>query len=326
VTTTISEQIEWQKPFPVRLTARAAPLSGSGGAGQYRYSWTEQVINPDTGQLEQSYPARSGTATLSPAYELNNKQVTVPCYVWLRLRGIGHDGQQVYEFMAPEVAVSGSGGSGGSGSILSITLVTKVCLLSNQSGSGSGYASGSGASGIVVERRTFTLPDYLAIGDAVCRTNPTNCCQQSGSGGSGSEEEGVGTDCCPGTLIPKTLYYSALIRVEVRTPFVNYIEGSLNAILAWSGGQTWQGYEYLFSTDQEMGANMFFIQLICDGGTWKLKLWCGDSLIGTVSASAGSICAPFVVIFDDTITGTDSPCTPGVTETFGVSDMIVDAG
>ncbi len=63
----------------------------------WTYSWAEQVLNPSTNAYVPLPGGRSGTATVAPAYELNNNQVSVPTLVWMIQRGVVN-GAAVYEF------------------------------------------------------------------------------------------------------------------------------------------------------------------------------------------------------------------------------------
>ena len=65
-------------PFPAKITARTS------SGGRYYYSWTEQVDAP-AGYMDAA-PARSGSDTMNPAFEVNNSSVSTGTYVrmWIR--------------------------------------------------------------------------------------------------------------------------------------------------------------------------------------------------------------------------------------------------
>lgn len=81
-------------PFDAQITA----VTTVGGLPVY--SWTEQSYNPSTGAYAVLLGGRSGTSTLSPAYEINNTTVAVPNYVIMRFR-CQLNGGPVYEFQFP---------------------------------------------------------------------------------------------------------------------------------------------------------------------------------------------------------------------------------
>jgi len=105
-------------PFPAKITARTS------SGGRYYYSWTEQVDAP-AGYMDAA-PARSGNATMNPAFEVNNSSVSTGAYVRMWLRSGQGGGGRCYEFAAPASAGSGIGVAAESGSPVysGVTFVT----------------------------------------------------------------------------------------------------------------------------------------------------------------------------------------------------------
>lgn len=84
--------------FPARLTA----VTGTPP----RYDWTEQRIDADGNYADADAPRQGSASGVNAAREVNDREVEVPTYAWLRLRGGGPDGDLIYEFQA------GGGGGG----------------------------------------------------------------------------------------------------------------------------------------------------------------------------------------------------------------------
>lgn len=99
--------------FVAQLTASLLGNSTTGLNGLYTYDFVEQNLSA-TGQLIPTDNPRTGAKDVGPyAVEVNNTPiVTLPCYVFLRLRG-GVNGQPYYDFEAP-AGVTSSGGSASS--------------------------------------------------------------------------------------------------------------------------------------------------------------------------------------------------------------------
>ena len=95
-------------PFPAKITARTS------SGGRYYYSWTEQVDAP-AGYMDAA-PARSGSDTMNPAFEVNNSSVSTGTYVRMWIRSGQGGGGRCYEFNAPATAGSGIGLAAESGS------------------------------------------------------------------------------------------------------------------------------------------------------------------------------------------------------------------
>jgi hypothetical protein len=93
---------QWEAPFLAKITAVLEVDD------VFLYSWIEQAIEPTDGSAMNADPARQGTATVSPAYEVNNDELTsFPVLVWLRFRAMV-GGAPTYEFIG-----SAPGGPGG---------------------------------------------------------------------------------------------------------------------------------------------------------------------------------------------------------------------
>lgn len=84
--------------FPVHVTAQLQT------GGIWYYDWVEQSFNQATGVYSDAISPRTGTKTAGPfLVELNNQQVTTPCYGWARLRGMVNS-KPYYEFTAGQVS------------------------------------------------------------------------------------------------------------------------------------------------------------------------------------------------------------------------------
>jgi hypothetical protein len=102
-------------------------------AGVWLYNWTEQSFDRATAAPADANPRRAGAyvagVPVHPAVEVNNAQVDVGAFVFMRAKGIVK-GQTYYEFFAATVSTAGSGGSGpfctGCGWIAGLT--AKDCL------------------------------------------------------------------------------------------------------------------------------------------------------------------------------------------------------
>ena len=87
------------------LTISIAATATSAGVTftpkTWTYDWAEQSFDPTTGVYGTTPGGRSGTYQREPAYEANYLSVTVPSYVWLKLKGYVN-GQGVFEFVSPQ--------------------------------------------------------------------------------------------------------------------------------------------------------------------------------------------------------------------------------
>jgi hypothetical protein len=63
------DNVAFAQAFPARITAK------TDDAGVWLYDWVEQDVDPDTRQYIDAYQGRDGTATLSPARELGNREM-----------------------------------------------------------------------------------------------------------------------------------------------------------------------------------------------------------------------------------------------------------
>jgi hypothetical protein len=179
----LNPALEWRSLFPAKITGRAEH-SGSGG-GKYRYSWTEQYLDPITGKLTDAQPARAGTSTRSPAYEMNGKIISPGNWVWMRFRGF-EGGQPVYEFSVPGGASEARDAPPDTPE-LTYRIVSKVCP--NRAPPLNQVQS------LKVETRTITFPAGTVASEPFCITNPNTCCQ----GGSS-------VTVCGTVRVPATLY------------------------------------------------------------------------------------------------------------------------
>jgi hypothetical protein len=83
-------------PYRDFFVGKVTAVTNSGGTNYY--AWTEQTINPATGLPQDANPGREGTATNSPAVEVNNVALTTfPVYVFMRSKGF-LNGAPCYEF------------------------------------------------------------------------------------------------------------------------------------------------------------------------------------------------------------------------------------
>lgn len=84
------------RPFLARVTGvspGSTPFSGN-----FVYTWFEQTFDGDGNTVDLT-GGRSGTATLSPALEVSDQQITTfPFYAWMRYRTMV-EGMPVYEFV-----------------------------------------------------------------------------------------------------------------------------------------------------------------------------------------------------------------------------------
>lgn len=83
-------------PYRNFFVAKLTAVTNSGGTNYY--AWTEQTLSATTGLPADANPGRSGTATNSPAVEVNNVALSsFPVYVFLRSKGF-LNGALCYEF------------------------------------------------------------------------------------------------------------------------------------------------------------------------------------------------------------------------------------
>lgn len=66
---------------------RAKITAKTSSSGQWLYAWKEVRAKLSDGTDEDPSPQRTGSTTISPAVEINNHEVSVNTYVWLRPRG-----------------------------------------------------------------------------------------------------------------------------------------------------------------------------------------------------------------------------------------------
>lgn len=199
---------EYRRPFAAKITARSEPESGGV---LYRYAWEELMIDPGTGSLVSPPLKRTGTASVSPAYEASNKRVSANTIVWMRMRGM-RLGEPVFEFIAPNGSIEEqSGGQVQSGGEIvydtsdSITVLTRVCPT---------IVDGV-VTEVVNERRLLIVAGGVGYTGTLCASDPANCCPGTVTV----------TDCCwpqaDGTEIstqdidwPETLYAVPLLAYQ----------------------------------------------------------------------------------------------------------------
>jgi hypothetical protein len=165
-------QHNYRQPFPARITARHQGEFSGGGVPTYSYSWHELIDDPATGALTRAYPGRSGEKVRAAAVEINDRKVTVPCTVWLRLRGSWR-GDDLYEFVAPASMtepLSGIGPlSGSEVTPITANLLTDACPV---------WTSGV-LTGVKNENRLVRLPGGTYYNDPLCPVNPEGCCDMA---------------------------------------------------------------------------------------------------------------------------------------------------
>jgi hypothetical protein len=237
----VNEPIYYEM-FPAKITAVTTG----------KYSWTEQFYD-STGAYVNMPNGRTGTSTTSPAYERNGAVATTfPFYVQL-MRRVSVDGFPVYEFDAG----NSSGGNTDCDAVaaclftdpVSLTVATNTCptigVLTFDTADGNVTdvlldgvsilgASTNVVTSLTVETKVLGLPTGTTVGDAVCETDPDDCCPPP-----------VETNCCANP-IPAKLYCS-LIATDDDDPAV-CPGGGLAAYLPWvieldydSGSSKWTG-------------------------------------------------------------------------------------
>lgn len=224
------------------------------GSNPYLYNWAEQTISP-AGVVSTLEGGRSGThASETHALELTNASVDVDTYVLIRQLANG-----VRWFDKDEL---------GEATTTSIDVVTNVCLV----------ASGDTHT-LTVQKQTLRVPSSWLVGDAVCETNPLDCCP-------------VTTSCGDCPTVPYALcatftgVLSGLGTITLsHDPFV------LNS---WNGAYSTSGCSEL-EPEAERGVHFF-----CSNVDGLYYVYLNNSIylgVGTTPT-----CDPFEVTFSGTIT------------------------
>lgn len=110
--------------FPAKITA---VTSGSGNfVGYFVYSWIEQQFNSITGVYSNVPNGRSGNATISPAFEINNDgTVPIGSFVWMRFKGAVSN-NEIWEFERT---------AGGGGVVISVQGIVDMTTIPTTTGS-----------------------------------------------------------------------------------------------------------------------------------------------------------------------------------------------
>lgn len=94
------DYVSWTRNFfPAKLLTRTRAADGVGY--RWRYTWAEQVLDPDTAGYLTLDGGRAGSLSDCWAVEVNDAPAPLLIVVPMRLRGIAAGGEQVYEFWCP---------------------------------------------------------------------------------------------------------------------------------------------------------------------------------------------------------------------------------
>ena len=120
---------DFEDPATRSFVALLTSAGSYGTSGQNTYDWTEQDINPATGNYQNALNGRSGTISNGPwCFEYNNTLVNTPKYVDISLSSY-INGQGLYTFLSPA-------GSAVTQTLLAITTSPITGIVGNQFGQG----------------------------------------------------------------------------------------------------------------------------------------------------------------------------------------------
>ncbi len=126
---------------------RAAITDKEQRDGTWYYAWKQVATNFQTGADVYPFAPLNGTLEINPAVEINNNEIDVDTYVWLRQRGLGPGGMW-WEF---QMEVSSGGGP---------STWKEPCLVATTTG---GTLSSSYANGSTVDGVTLATGDRILI-------------------------------------------------------------------------------------------------------------------------------------------------------------------